>query len=113
MLPDHGPKFTAPLAHPSLLVSALPAAQVVVAPPAFHPQAMGLPGHDPSLTAELRAPPGVTEELPLGEDAARRVIAHRAMLEVEPGTRVVNLGVGVPEVSTPPSYCCFCGSRSL
>lgn len=34
----------------------------------------------------------------VGGGAARRVIAHRAMLEIEAGARVLNLGVGMPEV---------------
>lgn len=71
--------------------------KVVVAPEWHHPHTFGIPRYDGSLTGEVLAPAGCTPELDLGDAASRRVIAHRAMLEIEPGVRVVNLGVGMPE----------------
>ena len=71
--------------------------QIVVAPPELHPQTLAPPlAYDGSLSGEWRRPLSDIEGLPLNE---RAVIAHRAMLEIDTPNAVVNLGVGMPEVS--------------
>ena len=77
--------------------------QVVVAPPALHWQSFRGPEADGSLTGEIRVPLHSLAPLPLHSLAplpldARRVIAHRAMLEIDHPHCLVNLGVGMPEV---------------
>ncbi|KAK9817065.1 hypothetical protein WJX72_009007 [[Myrmecia] bisecta] len=68
--------------------------KVVVAPPELHWQTFASPVCDGSLTGELRAPLSALRPLPLDE---RKIIAHRAMLEVDRPNMLVNLGVGMPE----------------
>ena len=62
--------------------------QIVVAPPDKHRQVIGSPLYDASLSAEIRP-------MPLDE---RRIIGHRAMLEITQPNQLINLGVGMPEV---------------
>lgn len=50
---------------------------------------------DLSLTGGLRAPTWGLPPLGMGP---RRVIAHRAMLEITSPNAIINLGVGMPEV---------------
>ncbi|KAI3425234.1 hypothetical protein D9Q98_009002 [Chlorella vulgaris] len=68
--------------------------KVVVAPPELHWQTLRDPGHDPSLSGEARKLLTSIPPLPLDE---RRIIAHRAMLEIDKPNCIVNLGVGMPE----------------
>lgn len=56
----------------------------------FHGQA-----DDHSLTGAVRAPTWGLPPLGVG---ARRVIAHRALLEIDRPHAIINLGVGMPEV---------------
>lgn len=69
--------------------------QIVVAPAELHRQTITMPGHDASLTGEIRAPAGHILPMKLDE---RRIIGHRAMLELTRPHTVVNLGIGMPEV---------------
>ena len=69
--------------------------QIVVAPPELHRQTISTPVHDPSLSGEIRAPASAIAPMRLDE---RRVIAHRAMLELDRPHAIVNLGIGMPEV---------------
>lgn len=64
-------------------------------PPELHPLSFAHPSYDGSVSGELMAPTGSAEPLPLG---VRRVIAHRAMMEIDADTHLVNLGIGMPEV---------------
>lgn len=70
--------------------------QIVVAPPELHRQVITSPVHDASLTGEVRAP--ASHILPMNLDE-RRIIAHRAMLEISKPHTIVNLGIGMPEVN--------------
>lgn len=67
----------------------------MISPPELHWQTLRGPSYDGSLSGEVRAP---NSQLlpPLALDA-RRVIAHRAMLEISRPGMLVNLGVGMPE----------------
>ncbi|NLU08198.1 MAG: 3-oxoacid CoA-transferase [Clostridiales bacterium] len=67
---------------------------VVVAEPEYHEQFFGCSGFDPALTGEVRIPLGDIESPKLN---ARKIIARRGAMELEPDT-VVNLGIGIPEV---------------
>lgn len=49
-----------------------------------------------ACSGEVRAPLQAITRLPLNE---RKIIAHRAFLEVDAPHCLVNLGVGIPEVS--------------
>ena len=69
--------------------------QIVVAPLDKHRQVISSPLHDASLSAEIRVPSSHIRAMPLEE---RRVIAHRAMLEITQPNQLINLGVGMPEV---------------
>lgn len=68
--------------------------RVVLAPPDLHWQTLREPGYDGSLSGEIRTPLHSITPLPMDE---RRIIAHRAMLEIDRPNCVVNLGVGMPE----------------
>ncbi|EFN53785.1 hypothetical protein CHLNCDRAFT_36346 [Chlorella variabilis] len=68
--------------------------RVVVAPPELHWQSFRDPHYDGSLSGEIRTPLHSILPLPLDE---RRIIAHRAMLEIDQPNCIVNLGVGMPE----------------
>lgn len=74
-----------------LTVSSL---QIVVAPAELHRQTITMTGHDASLTGEIRAPASHIQPMPLDE---RRIIGHRAMLEISRPHCIVNLGIGMPE----------------
>jgi hypothetical protein len=67
----------------------------VVAPPELHRQTISTPIHDASLTGEIRAPASAIAPMRLDE---RRIIGHRAMLELDTPNLIVNLGIGMPEV---------------
>lgn len=69
--------------------------QVVLAPPDHHWQTFQGPVEDLSLTGGVRAPISGLPQLGMGP---RRVIAHRAMLEITNPNAIINLGVGMPEV---------------
>ena len=69
--------------------------QIVVAPPDKHRQVIGSPLYDASLSAEIRVPSSHIRPMPLDE---RRIIGHRAMLEITQPNQLINLGVGMPEV---------------
>ncbi len=75
------------------------AVQIVVAPAELHRQTITLPGHDASLTGEIRAPASHIQAMQIDE---RRIIAYRAMLEISKPHAIVNLGIGMPEVGTTP-----------
>ena len=68
--------------------------QIVVAPAELHRQTITMAGHDASLTGEIRAPASHIQAMRLDE---RRIIAHRAMLEISRPNTIVNLGIGMPE----------------
>ncbi len=65
---------------------------VVVAKPENHWQTFATQ-YDPAYSSEIRARAG---SLPPMQDGARKIIARRAALELEPNS-VVNLGIGMPE----------------
>ena len=65
---------------------------VVVSKPENHWQTFATP-YNPAYSAEIRARAG---SLPPMADGARKIIARRAALELEPNS-VVNLGIGMPE----------------
>lgn len=67
---------------------------IVVAKPDDHWQTLASPIYDGSLSGELRKAMSAADEMSMDE---RRILAHRAMLEMPEGKGVVNLGVGVPE----------------
>lgn len=73
--------------------------KIVVVPPekaSIHHAQTFFPGvpHDPSLSGQVRVPTNLIPALKLDP---RRIIAHRAMLEIDRPNMVVNLGVGMPE----------------
>ena len=51
---------------------------------------------DAALSGEIRGPVGSLQPLPM---SARRIIAYRAMLAIDKPQAIINLGVGMPEVS--------------
>ena len=61
---------------------------------------MAGPAFDGTLTGEIRAPTRSLVPMPMDE---RRIIGHRAMLEITRPGSIVNLGIGMPEVSP----CCL------
>jgi len=65
---------------------------VVVAKPENHWQTFATP-YNPAYSAEIRARAGSTPPM---KEGARKIIARRAALELEPNS-VVNLGIGMPE----------------
>ena len=65
---------------------------VVVSKPENHWQTFATQ-YNPAYSAEIRARAG---SLPPMQDGARKIIARRAALELEPNS-VVNLGIGMPE----------------
>jgi propionate CoA-transferase len=65
---------------------------VVVSKPENHWQTFATQ-HNPAYSSEIRARAG---SMPPMEDGARKIIARRAALELEPNS-VVNLGIGMPE----------------
>ena len=65
---------------------------VVVSKPENHWQTFATQ-YNPAYSSEIRARAG---SLPPMEDGARKIIARRAALELEPNS-VVNLGIGMPE----------------
>lgn len=71
--------------------------QVVVAPPELHWQSLASPAHEPWLCGDVQGRAGQSEDMEVSE---RRVIAHRALLEIRASNAVINLGVGMPEVLT-------------
>ncbi len=73
--------------------------QVVVAPMDQHRQIITSPQHDASLSGEIRAPASHIRPMPLDE---RRIIGHRAMLEIRRPHLLINLGIGMPEVPHLP-----------
>lgn len=70
--------------------------QVVVAPAEDHWPTMASLAYDGSLTGEHRAPSSSTRPLPF---SPKRIMAHRAMLELTKPHSIVNLGIGAPEVA--------------
>lgn len=76
--------------------------QIVVAPLDKHRQVIGSPLHDASLSAEIRVPITHIQPMPLDQ---RRIIAHRAMLEITQPSQLINLGVGMPEVKFLSLHC--------
>ena len=74
--------------------------QVVLAPPELHWQTLLSATHDGSLSGEWRTPVSHIKALPLNE---RKAIAHRAMLEISHPHEIINLGIGMPEVISPPT----------
>ena len=68
--------------------------QIVVAPLDKHQQVLSAQ-HDASLSGEIRAPASHIRPMPLDE---RRIIGHRAMLEITQPHLLINLGIGMPEV---------------
>ena len=75
--------------------------QVVVAQPEQHWQTFAGPQYDGSLSGQWRRPSTHQRRLPMDE---RKVIAHRAMLEIDRPHAILNLGIGMPEVI---SKCCY------
>lgn len=78
---------------------AIPGSQVVVAPAEFHNQSIVSAPYDGSLSGEVQKPltdPSM-DSLPM---SVRKIIAHRCMLAFDRPHAIVNLGVGMPEVST-------------
>ena len=67
---------------------------VVLSPPEQHVFTFASPQVDGSLTGHLRAPASDVQPV---TDLAKKVMAHRAMLEIPKENAVVNLGVGLPE----------------
>lgn len=67
---------------------------VVVAEPHLHQQTFASPNYNGYLSGEYRQVMSSIAEMPMNE---RRILAHRAMLELPSGKAVVNLGVGIPE----------------
>jgi propionate CoA-transferase len=65
---------------------------VVISKPENHWQTFATQ-HNPAYSSEIRARAG---SMPPMEDGARKIIARRAALELEPNS-VVNLGIGMPE----------------
>ena len=68
--------------------------QIVVAPLDKHQQVLAAQ-HDASLSGEIRAPASHIRPMLLDE---RRIIGHRAMLEITQPHLLINLGIGMPEV---------------
>ncbi|MDQ7093152.1 acyl CoA:acetate/3-ketoacid CoA transferase [Desulfosporosinus sp. PR] len=73
---------------PGILVDAL----VVASRPEYHKQSFG-EDYNPSYSGEIRSPLTELKAIPFDE---RKIIARRALTEVQPGA-IVNLGIGVPE----------------
>ncbi|KAL6771680.1 hypothetical protein ACKKBG_A27390 [Auxenochlorella protothecoides x Auxenochlorella symbiontica] len=67
---------------------------IVVAEAADHPQSYAPGAYDGALSGEVRAPLHAIARLPMNE---RKIIAHRAFLEIDTLHCLVNLGVGIPE----------------
>ena len=63
--------------------------------PEMHWQTLACPQYDGSLSGQWRRPSTHQRRLPMDE---RKVIAHRAMLEIDRPHAIVNLGIGMPEV---------------
>lgn len=80
---------------PGLLVDYV----VVAEDPATHTIAFNFQSkYDPSLTGNARAPAGAVVPM---KKLTKKILAHRAMLEINQNGMVLNLGVGTPEfVST-------------
>ena len=76
-------------------------AQVVVAEPDLHWQTLADPQYDGSLSGQWRRPSTHQRRLPMDE---RKVIAHRAMLEIDRPHAILNLGIGMPEVTGQPVW---------
>ena len=76
-----------------------------MAPLELHRQTISTPIHDASLTGEIRAPASHIAPMRLDE---RRIIGHRAMLELDAPNLIVNLGIGMPEVRPPPHWSAPC-----
>ena len=68
--------------------------QIVVAPLDKHQQVLATP-YDASLSGDIRAPASHIRPMLLDE---RRIIGHRAMLEIMQPHLLINLGIGMPEV---------------
>ncbi len=69
---------------------------MVVAPAEDHWPSLASPVYDSSLTGETRAPVSSTRPLAF---SPKRIMAHRAMLELTQPHSIVNLGIGAPEVA--------------
>ena len=73
---------------PSQIVDAIVVTEDI---PVYHRQANG-PGHDPSVSGEVRAPWGALS-LPKPEVSTNDIVCRRAVFELFPGA-IINLGVG-------------------
>ncbi|KAK9806022.1 hypothetical protein WJX73_006283 [Symbiochloris irregularis] len=68
--------------------------KVVIAPPELHWQSLATPAHEGWLCGEMYAHSQQSPDMDLSE---RRIIAHRALLEIRASNAIINLGVGMPE----------------
>ena len=62
--------------------------------PDLHLQVLNFSLYDPSLSGEWKVPLDLKDRPKMDE---RKIIAHRAFLEISKPASVVNLGVGMPE----------------